>query len=618
MKQGWTCKHEECKEAVSCRVEKHARHGGQLNILAEIMTVEPNSKTVIGVKVPRTSFDRIKQIPGASWNNAQERYTLPLTWAACVQLRGTFGEELVIEPELKQWAIKEKTERVIPSMELRTSKTIPPGIIPQYEGEPSLYDYQEPAAQMLITNRFCIEGDDMRVGKTPVAIRALRALHDQGVEVFPTIVVAPPNVKRVWKRELATWWPDAVVEVPKSGLAAAEKAIKSGADIIVLHYEILAMVSNLEGWGSEALKACSQCNPDSNLQVSRCHIHKKALNEIDVKAVIADEVHRVGEPSALMTRALWKISKNANVRFGLTGTMPEEPDRAWSVLHFVFPDEYPVKGKCIDRYANTVINPWTGFKESTDWKQGELKKEWDSFFMPRFIRRPRELVHDVIQPTALLLEPEMTPKQAGAYKALKKSMMAEIDGGLFWVDSPGAKMQRLRQLASAFGETTDGSDFILSEPSNKLDCLEDFLKNLPKDESVAIFAEQAQLIELAYLRLEDQAVKLVGGMSDSASELSEKRFKEGDVPYILCTTASGGEGISLTRANTTVYLQEPYSRKDKKQCDSRFYEENTASMIVIIRTPDTVDVLPSKAMTLKDAKFEDLVKDKETVMEWLS
>lgn len=572
----------------------------------------------IDVDAPRTFYDDVRKVPGSSYVSREDCWTIPLTWPSCVIMRGLFQQDLVVGPELTKWARHEMGTRISPILDLK-SKDIPDAVdtFPEYEGEEfSLYDYQRPAAQFLATARFALLGDDMRVGKTPTAIRALRHLHDIGEDVLPALVVCPPNVKRVWKEKFEQFWPGISVAVPKSGVAAAEKAVMGDADIVVLHYEILPLISNIEGWGAEALKPCKECNPESDVQVSRCHIHKKVGNQKHWKTVIADEVHRVGAPQAIMTRALWRLSHNSNIRWGLTGTPPEDPDRLWSVMHFICPEEYPGKGKWIDRYVDTEINPWSGFPESIGFNSLR-RPEWNKFFLPRFMRRPREVVHDVIPPEVVMLEPEMTPKQAKAYKDLKASMMAEIEGGLFWVDSPGAKMIRLRQLASAYGELQEDGGLKLSEPSSKLDAMEDKFTDLPPNTQVAIFAEQRQLLDLAKERLGDKAVMLVGGMSDMQRTRSVEKFETGEAQYILCTTSSGGEGISLASADTTMFLQRPYSFKDSEQSKVRMYEEGKATLIIDMQTPDTVDSRVFETLERKGLRFEELVQDRETVIGWL-
>lgn len=326
-----------------------------------------------------------------------------------------------------------------------------------------------------------------------------------------------------------------------------------------------------------------------------------------------------------MTRAIKRISRDAYVRWGMTGTPPEEPDRFWSVWNFVTPENFPSKGRFIERFVNTEINPWSGFPESKDWKiekTAELSKIWDPFFL----RRTKEVVHGgFTDPQVTVLESEMTPKQAKAYKDLKTMLIAELDNGLFYAQTPGVKMQRLRQLASAYGELTveemdDGSEklgILLSEPSGKLDTLEELLEELGPG-PVVVFAEQKQLIELAYTRLgEERSVRITGGQSDKQRDAAREAFQRGDVDIVLCTTAAGGEGISLNRADTTIYLQRPWDLVANKQTLDRMYMEGRPSFVFDIRTPNTVDADVYTTLEAKGEKFETLMRDEELLRRWL-
>jgi SNF2 family DNA or RNA helicase len=240
------------------------------------------------------------------------------------------------------------------------------------------------------------------------------------------------------------------------------------------------------------------------------------------------------------------------------------------------------------------------------------------------LRRPKSAVHDVVEPETFTLYPEMTPKQAKAYKDLKARLYAELENGIYWADGPGAAISRLRQLASAyadveFEELEDGSIrqiIHLQEPSSKIDAFDEYWKSIGKD-SIVVFAEQAQLIELAHARYPDESLKLVGGMSDGARDKAVAAFQAGEFPILFSTTATGGEGISLNRADTLAYLQVPNSRVHKRQCDERIYTEGRPSFIVSFITPGTVDERVPISLAQKDKRFEDLVQDKEILREWL-
>src|SRR6266571_3026769 len=62
-----------------------------------------------------------KRVPGARWDRNVDMWYVPLSWAACVVLRGIFGQELAVGPELATWANAEYAGRVLPSMQARVA-----------------------------------------------------------------------------------------------------------------------------------------------------------------------------------------------------------------------------------------------------------------------------------------------------------------------------------------------------------------------------------------------------------------------------------------------------------------------------------------------------------------
>jgi hypothetical protein len=60
----------------------------------------------------------IKTIPGARWDGARSLWTVPRSWAACLQLRTTFQTRLTTGPNLRAWARTERA-RVTESVRLR-------------------------------------------------------------------------------------------------------------------------------------------------------------------------------------------------------------------------------------------------------------------------------------------------------------------------------------------------------------------------------------------------------------------------------------------------------------------------------------------------------------------
>lgn len=72
--------------------------------------------------LPMQMKDRAKEVAGARYDSKRRAWKYPLSWAHCVMLRGVFGPELKVGPELAHWAMEEIAQRVEPATQAREAK----------------------------------------------------------------------------------------------------------------------------------------------------------------------------------------------------------------------------------------------------------------------------------------------------------------------------------------------------------------------------------------------------------------------------------------------------------------------------------------------------------------
>ena len=480
-----------------------------------------------------------------------------------------------------------------------------------------LYAYQETGAHFLRLAGSALLADEMGVGKTAQACAAIVAL--------PVLVACPASVKSVWVRELGMFRPDLRVACPKAGTKNVEAALAdmSATDVLVLNYEALPNVSRLAGYGSIALKGCSNCDALSVRTPAKCEREKKAGNLIEWGTVIADEAHRIKEPSSRSTRALWALADGAEHRYALTGTpIANRPDDLWTLMRFVAPKEYPSKTRWVQRYALTEANIWSGFPVPVGFKP-ETRAEFDRYFLPRFLRRTKaQVLPDLPPKTYMVRDAHMGAKQAKAYRELADSMLTQLDSGVFFTLDPLTQLTRLRQFASAYGEVTDDGGLLLTEPSGKLDVLMEVLEELG-DRQAVVFSESKQLLAMASARLDKADMRhtlITGDVPVDMRGAAVDQFQSGGAQFILCTLGAGGEGITLTAADTAVFVQRSFNAVLNMQAEDRIHrigQEADNVTILDIVTPDTVEERVREVLEGKAAQLEDLVRDKEAIRRWL-
>ena len=580
-----------------------------------------------------------RSLPGSRWDSDKNVWRIPVSWTGCLSLRSTFGQQLEIGPKLAEWATNEKINRIDPSNLLRDLEM-------SEIGDEDLFPHQRAGVDFLVKAKRALLADEPGLGKTAQAIRALKRLKESGEDVFPALIVCPNTLKTNWEREFDRWWPGVDVQVIKGSATQRRKAFEHEAQVYVINWESLRTHSRLESYGPIALAHCTECGGhDSKITPARCEVHKRELNNIPFKAVVADEIHRSKDPKSKQTRALWSASGKAEIRFALTGTpIANDVVDLWPLLHWLDSKEWPSKTKWIDRYVNTFPNAFgalmvLGLKPA-------METEFFAGINPRMRRMLKvrvlpwlpEVIHD-------RRDVEMGAKQEKAYNQMLDNMMAmlessssfELDGeiqeddysgDLVVATNPMVQMGRLIQFASAYGQielTETGEKMILSDPSCKVDALMDDISNGDfGDDSVAVCAVSRQLIELLSAQMTKVGIKhglITGSQNEFERQQAIDDFQSGRTKWILFTAQAGGVGVTLTAARRLVMLQRPWSLVDYKQALDRVHrigsEIHDSIIITDYVTEGTVEQKVIDTLGTKDYNFQQIVKDKDQLLKLL-
>lgn len=564
-----------------------------------------------------------KSLPGSKWDTTAQQWHAPVSWATCLALRSTFRDALVIGPRLADWAMNELATRVTPANNLRDLEAFEDGT------NEDLFPHQKAGVKFLTAARRALLADEPGLGKTAQAIRALAELQKNGEDVFPALVVCPNTLKKNWKREFAKWWPGVEVEVIRGSSTQRRKQFETPAHVYVINWESLRSHSKLASYGSIALARCRECGgQDEKISENRCEVHKRELNNMDFKAVIADEIHRSKDPKSKQTRALWAATGDADIRFALTGTpIANDVLDLWSILHWLSPEEWPSKTRWVDRMVNTMLNAFGGMMVLG--VKPHMEKEFYDAINPRMRRMLKKIVLPWL-PDMMFerRDIEMSTKQKKAYDQMRDLMIAELEGGeAITAPSPLTQTIRLLQFASSFAEinvdeTTGETRVRLAEPSCKVDALMNDIENKDfGDDSVAVCAVSRQLIEL--LSAEMTKAKIPHGLITGAQDEDERQqavddFQSGKIKWILFTAQAGGVGITLTAARRLVMLQRPWSLVDHKQALDRVHrigsEIHDSVIITDYVTEGTIEERVLQVLETKADNFEQIVRDKTALL----
>jgi SNF2 family DNA or RNA helicase len=506
-------------------------------------------------------------------------------------------------------------------------------MLPDGEGDEDLFPHQRAGVKFLATAKRALLADEPGLGKTAQAIRGLKAIQDNGETPFPALVVCPNTLKKNWKREFEKWWPGVKVQIIKGTAVQRRKQFEEeGVDIYVINWESLRSHSRLAPYGSVALARCKACGGlDDRVTENRCEVHLRELNNIDFKAVIADEMHRSKEPKSKQTRALWAATGDAQIRFALTGTpVANNVLDMWAILHWISPEEWPSKTRWIDRMIDTMLNAFGGMMVLG------VKPSMEAEFQATINPRMRRMLKARVLPwlPEMMFERrdiEMPAKQKKAYDQMRDTMIAELESGETVVAaSVLTQTTRLHQFASSFAEmvvdeATGEPRAILSEPSCKVDAVMDDIKEGDfGDDSVAVCAVSRQLIELLSARMTKEGIAhglITGAQTEDERQKAIDDFQSGKIKWILFTAQAGGVGVTLTAARRLIMLQRPWSLVDHKQALDRIHrigsEIHDSVVVMDYVTEGTIEERVLQVLETKADNFEQIVKDKDKLLELL-
>ena len=340
---------------------------------------------------------------------------------------------------------------------------------------------------------------------------------------------------------------------------------------------------------------------------------------------IFDEIHRIKNRKAKTSKQAVAVGKHFAHRTGATGTpMENRPDELWHLLYWFFPDKASREAVDMKLWFQKVLNSyWRFYNRYVDYYEDdygyhhitgprnvpELKELRD----PVWIRRLKEDVLKDLPPKQYQrYEVDLTSKQRKAYNAMKDTLIAwigENENQPVIANIAIAQLIRLQQFALAYGELVqktvwkrDGSQDILnqvhlSDPSSKLDALEDILDDLGDSQAV-VFSTSKQIIKMASERLENpKKLGLTTGMihgdiPDIKRSGNIKRFQSGETQVLLCTIRAGGVGLNLQNCSTGIFLDRDWSPGVNQQAEDRMHrsgQEADKVHIIDIVARDTID-----------------------------
>lgn len=572
------------------------------------------AKNRIEITTAYTERELISQLPGSRFDRTDKVWHAPVSWATCIALRGLFGGSLEVGAALHAWTWAEYQDRVRPALAIRDALSeetpFPELDTIERRAQLKLYPYQRVDARFLTLNRRALLAQPPGLGKSAVTVRTLQILLKRKQLPFPALVVCPNSLKyTTWAKEFSRWAPDLSVTVVDGSAMKRRKQLSESSQVFVMNWEGLKLHSRLAKYGTIELSAKEK--------------QSKELNEMILRTVVFDEVHRMRDPRAQQTRAAWALAHDAEFVYGLTGTpIGNNIGDLWSIMHAIEPDWFPRRTKFLDRYAVTNLNFFGGHEILGI--NPHHSKELFQITDPLMRRVPKTAALPQLPPKlpTQFRHTPMTVKQAKAYKEMEETMVAKLNEILV-APSPLSALTRLLQFASASAEIDEKGNVRLSVPSPKIDDMVELLEEMG-EEPLVVAAVSRQLIELAADRLDKLKIPyglITGAQGSALRAQAVDDFQDGKTRVMLMTIGAGAEGITLTRADTMLFMGRSWSEIQNAQAEDRIHrigsEIHSCVRIIDQITPDTIESRKLELLKVKQGRMEELVRDGESLAKLL-
>ena len=442
-----------------------------------------------------------------------------------------------------------------------------------------LMKHQRVACKCLKERKILLLADQMGVGKTLPAIVTAQYLYNEGV-IKNCLVICTASAKKNWAKEMEKFLhdPDYVMI---EGSQADRVSLYSGEQLFkIVNYDLLRRDIDI-------------------------------LDDEDktYDLVIADEVHRIRNHTALQSKAVIEIGKKATYRWGVTGTpIQNRLKDLYSVMTFVDPNMFGSWFYFDKRYIERGF-----FGEITGYKNKDEVRDKLSFIMLR--RRKEEVLENLPDKVYNTVYVEMPSRQKKMYDAVvDQKISLPNDPDLEDKINDSTPLSRTTYAR----EVCDSVELIdpRFKDSAKMSALKDLVEDFVEDgRKVVVFTQYAKMAHIIQKNLKQKSLVFHGGVPTPERETMLERFRnETALPLFIMTTA-GSESINLQCAEVIIFFDLVFNPQQIAQIEDRLHRQGQKATVNVIRliAKDTVEDRVLAILDEKKELFDDIVEDEMVI-----
>lgn len=484
-----------------------------------------------------------------------------------------------------------------------------------YEFKTKPYQHQIEGIEYGLSHNKFLLADEQGLGKSYQVLNIACLLKKQKNIKHVLIITCINSIKYNWRNEVSE-------HTNETGYILGTRLTKKGNEYIGSNEDRLADIKNLSSNPSyfiitniETLRYNKKVEVPLKTKKNGVQRYKKQtvfpiveelqkqIKNGEISVIFADECHRgVKDPNSLSGKAF--LSLSCDNLIAMTGTpIMNNPIDLYTILYWLgyekhslwaFRNHYCIMGGF---GAHQVV----GYKNLP---------ELQSIVDKCMLRRLKDDVLDLPEKIRINEYVEMTKPQLKIYEEVLDSIIRDIDR-IKLSPNPLTMLIRLRQVT--------GNPQLLSskvKDNPKLDRMLELVEDVvERGEKCVVFSNWTNVINPAYdlLKLKGFNPALYTGENSKDREAEKNKFQtDSSCKVILGTIDAMGTGLTLTEASTCIFLDEPWNRAKKDQCEDRIHRIGTTKSpnIITIMCKGTIDERINNIVYRK-GKIADIIIDKE-------
>lgn len=305
-----------------------------------------------------------------------------------------------------------------------------------------------------------------------------------------------------------------------------------------------------------------------------------------IGCIIMDEAHKVVTPNTQQTQGLLDVQPPYRMLMSGTPLMNHPLDLYVPLTYLGVERNSFYKFK--RHYANLgEFESVLGYKNLD-----QLQEKLDSVM----VRRLKKDIYDLPEKTFSVEYVEMDALQEKLYLLARDEVVAGMDE-ILKSPNPLVNMLRMRQATgntwTLLKHLEDPSPFE-GVKSAKLERLKDMVaERVANNRKILIFSNWTEVIlELERQLQEYRPLLIYGGVGDIERNANEKKFQSNpDYKVLIGNIKVMGTGLTLTAADTAIFMDDPWTWSDYEQASDRIHRIGTTSSVDIISliTSGTID-----------------------------